>query len=207
MLLAHHPEALASLRIPTREDPWRVLLSGCLAGWKVAVDGTDYGLAEARPSWLEGPLVRTIPFCPEDHVLGTPRPVPDLHGGDGFAVIAGKAQVLDPDGKDLTEAVMSSSGAMVDLARENDIDFAILTDRSGTCGSQVISLGCRLEGPIAYRKGVGVAAAMLLQAGFHVVSQRDFRTLGLLHQVLEPGLVLDAEALDHHQHPWVLENL
>lgn len=108
--------------------------------------------------------------------------MPDLHGGDGFEVLAGSAKVLDPDGIDLT-------------------------DRSGTCGSQVIFLGCRHEEPVQYKKGVGVAAARLLQDGVHVVSQRDFLTLERLRTKLEPGYQLDATALDHHDHPWVREHL
>ena len=207
MRLPHHPEILRDLRAPTADEPWRVLISGCIFGWKVAVDGTTYGLDETRPGWLDSPLVEMIPFCPEDHRLGTPRAMPDLHGGDGDQVLDGTARVLDPDGNDLTEALLEGARAMADLARARRIDFALLTDRSGACGSQVISVGCRLEEPVAYRKGVGVAAALLLREGFHVVSQRDFRSLELLRAKVEPGYEPDRSRVDHHHHPWVLENL
>ncbi len=207
MRLPHHEDALAALRRPTEEDPWRVLISGCIFGWKVAVDGTTYGLDQSRPPWLDSPRVRLVPFCPEDHSLGTPRTMPDLHGGDGFAVLDGRARVLDPSGRDLTSHVMEGAAAMVGCARENGVDFALLTDRSGACGSQVVSVGCRFEDPVQYRKGVGVAAAMLLREGFHVVSQRDFKTLEILRSKVEPGYEPDPSAVDHHEHPWVLENL
>ena len=98
MLLAYHREILDVLRKPTVDDPWRVLVSGCLAGWKCGV-------------------VRR------------------------------------------------------------------------------------------YQKGVGVATALLLEAGIPVVSQRDFRTLALLRARLEPGYEPPATALDHHEHPWTLEHL
>jgi uncharacterized protein YbbK (DUF523 family) len=209
MRLPHHQEALNALRSPTVEDPWRVLMSGCLFGWKVAVtaEGKKYGLDGLQPTWLDSPLVKLVAFCPEDYKLGTPRQMPDLHGGDGFDVLDGTARVLDPDGNDFTAAVLAGAEAMASLAREQDVDFALLTDRSGSCGSQVISVGCRLEGPVEYRKGVGVAAALLLREGVHIVSQRDFQTLEVLRSKVEPGYEPNQEALDHHEHPWVVEHL
>jgi len=203
--LPHHPEVVQGLRVPTVDDPWRVLISGCLMGWRTLTDGTDYG--RGRPRWFASPRVEAVPFCPEDYRLGTPRTMPDLHGGDGFDVLDGTARVLDENREDLTERVLAGAIAMVELARERDIDFALMVDRSGTCGSQVISVGCRLEEPVDHRKGVGVAAAALLRAGFHVVSQRDFRTLELLHAKVEAEYRIDPAAVDHHNHPWVLENL
>lgn len=207
MRLPHHPEVLEALRAPTEEDPWRILVSACILGWKVAVDGTDYGLGVAQPEWLASPKVQAFPFCPEDATLGTPRTTPDLHGGDGFEVLDGEARVMDEKGVDLTEQVLKGSVGMLAVAKRHAVDFALLTDRSGSCGSQVISVGCRFEEPVDYRKGVGVAAAMLLRAGFHVVSQRDFATLERLHARVDPKHVPDPEARDHHRHPWVLEHL
>ncbi len=68
-------------------------------------------------------------------------------------------------------------------------------------------LGCRLIEPRRYQKGVGVATALLLEAGIPVVSQRDFRTLALLRARLEPGYQPSIDAHDHHEHPWTVENL
>ncbi len=189
MRLPHHPELIDALRRPSVGDPWRVLLSGCLAGAACGVDGTDYGLGAKLPAWTRCPLVTVFPFCPEDHRLGTPRSMPDLHGGD------------------LTADMLEGARAMLALARAERVDFALLTDRSGACGSQVISIGCRFEEPVQHRRGVGVAAALLLREGFHVVSQRDFASLERLRAIVEPDHVPDPEARDHHQHLWVLENL
>jgi uncharacterized protein YbbK (DUF523 family) len=207
MRMPHHPEILHTLRTPSSSDPWRVLVSGCIAGWPVGVNGTDYGLGHSRPKWLSSPLIQLVPFCPEDFQLGTPRTMPDLHGGDGYDVLDGRARVLDEHREDLTARVLAGAHEMVRLAQEHSVDFALLTDRSGVCGSQVVSVGCRYEEPIQYRKGVGVAAAALLRAGVHVVSQRDFQTLGQLRRLVEPQFVPDPDAVDHHQHPWVLEHL
>ena len=207
MRLPHHPGAVEALRTPTQDNPWHVLLSGCLAGLSCGVDGTDYGLGAAQPAWLADHRVRSISFCPEDHGMGTPRTMPDLHGGDGFAVLDGTAKVLDEHRNDLTAAMLAGAQAMLELALAEKVDFALLTDRSGACGSQVISIGCRFEEPVQHTRGVGVAAALLLRHGIHVVSQRDPKTLGLLGAKLNPKFLPGPDVVDHHESPWVLENL
>lgn len=207
MLLPHHPARLAELREPTEADPWRVLVSGCLAGWPCGVDGSDYGLRVTIGELVALPTFRAFPFCPEQHALGTPRTMPDIHGGDGFDVLAGRAKVLDEHDVDLTAKMIEGGRAMLTFAQEQRAELAILTDASAACGSQVISDGCRLVPVRRHQKGVGVATALLLEAGIAVVSQRDFHTLALLRSRLEPGYVPSAVARDHHQHSWTLEHL
>lgn len=184
-----------------------MLVSGCLAGWQCGVDGTDYGLGACLADLLALPTLRALPFCPEQHAMGTPRTTPDIHGGDGADVIAGRAKVLDEHGADLTQEMVEGARAMVAFAREQRAELAILTDMSAACGSQVISDGCRTDEGRRYQKGVGVAAALLLEAGVPVVSQRDFRTLGLLRARLDPGFTPPDDARDHHEHPWTREHL
>lgn len=207
MLLAHRHAAVADLREPTERDPWRVLVSGCLAGWSCGVDGTDYGLTRARGDWWSSAKLRLLAFCPEQHALGTPRSMPDIHGGDGVDVLAGHARVLDEHGRDLTHAMLDGARAMLAFAIAARAELAILTDMSAACGSQIISRGCRLVPDRRYQRGVGVATALLLQAGIPVLSQRDYRTLALLRARLDPSFQAPADARDHHEHPWVLENL
>ncbi len=207
MRLAHNPNALETLRSPSDDAPWRVLVSGCLWGQPCGVDASDYGMSAHQPPWLHHRRVEIVPFCPEDFGMGTPRGMPDLHGGDGFDVLDGRAKVLDEHGNDLTQAMLRGARAMADTALEHKVDFALLTDRSGACGTQVISLGCRFVEPVQYRRGVGVAAAMLLRCGVAVVSQRDFHTLSVLGSKVDEAFEVDAEALDHHQTAWVKQNL
>ena len=206
-LLAYHPDIVASLREPTAADPWRVLTSGCLMAWGCGVDGTDYGMGNVLTDLLRLPTVKAIPFCPEQFAMGTPRTMPDIHGGDGFDVVAGRAKVLDENGVDLTEKMILGGRAMVEHAQRERVELAILTDMSAACGSQVISDGCRLVPVRRFQKGVGVAAALLLEAGIAVVSQRDHHTIGVLRARLEPGFTPPSDAVDHHQHPWTVEHL
>ena len=77
------------------------------------------GLGAGKPGWLDDPRVRCIPFCPEDHGLGTPRTMPDLHGGDGYAVLDGTAQVLDEHRVDLTERMLDMIDPLIPGLRDH----------------------------------------------------------------------------------------
>ena len=200
--LAHSPHPFATLRVPTSLDPLRVLVSGCLMGLSCGVDGTDYGMGGALDALLLLPTVKAIPFCPEDHAMGTPRTMPDIHGGDGFDVLDGRARVLDEHGGDLTEPMVAGARAMIGHATAHRVELAILTDMSAACGSQVISDGCRLVKNRRYTAGVGVATALLLRSGIAVFSQRDYRTLGALRALLDPAFAPDGTAIDHHETAW-----
>ena len=202
MRMPHDPGAVARLREPTTASPWRVLLSGCMAGLPCGVDGTDYGFGGSMADFFAHPRVTAHPFCPEDAGLGTPRGWPDIHGGDGFDVLDGSVRVLDPEGNDLTEGMIAGGEAMVRFAVAETIDFAILMDMSGACATQVISDGSRFVEERRYRRGVGVAAACLIRAGVPVVSQRDYRTLQRLEARLDPDHVPDPAARDHHEIEW-----
>jgi uncharacterized protein YbbK (DUF523 family) len=202
MLLAHSPDALAAVRTPSSADPLRVLVSGCLAGLPCGVDGTDYGMGGALRELLSLPTVRAISFCPEDDGIGTPRTMPDIHGGDGNDVLEGRARVLDEHGRDLTEAMVRGARNMLAHAQARSAELAILTDMSAACGSQVISDGCRLVEHRRYQVGVGVATALLLRHGIPVVSQRDYRTLGRIRALLDPAFAPDPAAVDHHETTW-----
>lgn len=207
MLLPHRPELFAGLRTPTEAAPLRLLVSGCLAGWSCGVDGTDYGMGGGMPELMDHPKVQLFPFCPEQHGLGTPRTMPDIHGGDGFDVLKGQARVLDEHGADLTDGMLEGAEAMRDFALESRVELAFLTDMSAACGSQVISLGCRLSEARRYQLGVGVATATLLQAGILVFSQRDFASIARLRAHLDTGYSPPPDALDHHESPWVRDTL
>ncbi|MEZ4266210.1 MAG: DUF523 domain-containing protein [Myxococcota bacterium] len=126
MLLAHHGAGLDAIRRPTAAEPWRVLVSGCIAGWRCGVDGTDYGLGASLDDLFALPTVRPLPFCPEQHALGTPRTTPDIHGGDGADVLAGRARILDEHGTDLTAAMVAGARAMLAFAEASRAELAIL---------------------------------------------------------------------------------
>lgn len=207
MLLAHHPLLLHKIRRPTEADPLRVLVSGCLAGWQCGVGGTDYGLGQLLQELFTLPTIHIIPFCPEQHALGTPRTMPDIHGGDGVDVLAGNARVLDEHGTDITQAMIEGGVAMLAAARDHQAELAILTENSAACGSQVISDGCRFDEVGKFRKGVGVATAILLEGGLPVIGLRDMHSLATLRSILDATYEVPPELVDHHDHPWTREHL
>jgi uncharacterized protein YbbK (DUF523 family) len=149
--------------------------------------------------------VEAFGFCPEDAGIGTPRTMPDIHGGDGFGVLHGTAKVLDQFGADLTDGMIRGAAKMVEFATKNRIELAILTDASAACGSQVISDGCRFTEPRSYTAGVGVAAAMLLEAGIPVLSQRDYASLERLLVLCQAPQFDSIGRPDHHLTPWYTE--
>lgn len=207
MRVAHHPERFQQLPTPTQELPLRVLMSACMMGQSCGVDGTDYGMGGAL-GWLkDNPRVHIVHFCPEAHSMGVPRGMPDLHGGDGRDFWQGQAKVLDETGADLSEEMAAGAEAMVAFAQAQEVQLCILTDMSAACGTQVIADGCRFDTPRRYRKGMGVAAAALSAAGLLVLAQRDHASLARLRALIEPSFQPPEGLLDHHEHPWVVENL
>lgn len=182
-----------------------MLVSGCLVGRGCGVDGSDNQMGDALGDLLALPNLTATSFCPEEHALGVPRGTPDIHGGDGHDVLDGRARVFDQNGNDLTVAMVDGANAMLKHALAENVELAILTDMSGACGSQVISDGCRFDDARRYRRGYGVAAALLARAGIPVCSQRDFRTLQALRAHIDPGHSPDPSARDHHETDWYRE--
>ncbi len=192
---------VSKLPIPTADAPLRILLSACLGGARCGWDGRSYEF-EPVTALLRAPHIQVVRFCPEDLAFGTPRPLSDLHGGNGFDVLDGKAKVLTTEGADWTERMLHACRQMTARALAAKVHLAVLTDMSAACGSQVISDGPRTEAERRYQKGPGLAAALLLRAGIPVVSQRDLKTLDRLLSRVSPGHVPASDPQDHHESDW-----
>lgn len=196
---------LRNLRTPTAKDPLRILVSACMTGLAVGWDGTNNGEFPTVLKLMRSPLVRLVRFCPEDYSFGTPRPMSDLHGGNGYDVLDGRARVLTEQGEDWTAGMIRASEKMLELARKERVELAVLMDISAACGSQVIYLGNRFAENKVYQKGPGLCAAQLKRNGIEVISQRDFASLEILYGKLDPTHQPNPEAIDHHQQPWYRE--
>lgn len=186
------------------ERPLRLLVSECITGVGCGTDGTAYGAPYPHTARLLGlPNVAVVAFCPEDFAFGTPRRVPDIHGGTGFDVLDGRARVISDAGDDWTDPMLTAAHAMLELAQREGVRLALLMDISAACGSQVISLGARSDG--VRQPGQGVGAALLIRHGIPVVSQRDYRTLSRIVHRLDPTVAVDPDARDHHESEWYVE--
>ena len=199
---AHLPSPELIGRWPqfTPANPLKVLISGCLAGLKVGVDGTTNGDHPHIRALISRPDVSAIPFCPEAFSFGVPRPTPDIAGGDGRDVLDGRARVFADTGEDFTQGMIAGAEAMLATARANAVHLALLMDISAACGSQVIYLGPRSER--RYQIGYGVAAALLAREGITITSQRDYKTLDRILAHLDPSHTPLPEAKDHHEIDW-----
>jgi len=149
--------------MPDESPPMeRVLVSACLLGLRSRYDG------EAKPrddalELLDGRVC--VPVCPEQMGgLPTPRAKSHLTGGDGWAVLAGKAKVLSDSGQDVTPEFLRGAQECVKLAKLFSATHAYLKQRSPSCGWGVVTV----DGKVC--EGVGVAAAALEAAGVQIVA-------------------------------------
>lgn len=193
---------LNSLRIPTVENPLRILMSACLAGITCGYDGSAYGEYPAVMKLLGYQTVKIVRFCPEDFSFGTPREMCDIHGGNGMDVLRGKAKVLTETGNDWTDGMIRASEKMLEVARNEKIEIAVMMDISAACGSQVIYDGNRFSENKVYQIGMGVCAAQLILNNFKVISQRDFASLEILYSKIDPDHVIQTNAIDHNETDW-----
>ena len=129
------------------------LVSSCLLGLCTRYDGRGKQNAACLRLLQE---YRYIPVCPEQ--LGgfaTPRLPASLFGGDGHAVLDGRARVLDTHGRDLSAAFIRGATMVLAIARMQDVRVALLKAGSPSCGTA----------PLA-----GVTAALLQREGIVVHS-------------------------------------
>lgn len=196
---------IKSLRIPTAQNPLRILMSACLKGIKCGYDGTANGEYSSALKVLQYDTVKVTTFCPEEYSFGSPREMCDIHGGTGMDVLNGKAKVLTDSGIDWSEGMITASEKMLEIAQAEAIELAILMDISAACGSQVIYNGNRFAENKIYQIGMGFCAAQLMRNGFKVISQRDYASLELVYSKIDSAHKIKTDAMDHHEINWYKE--
>ena len=132
----------------------KCLVSACLTGLCTRYDGQSKANANCLRRLAHCP--HWIPVCPEQlGGLPTPRSAARLVGGDGHDVLAGRAQVIDLLGNDLSAAFIQGARMVLDIARMQRITLCLLKSRSPSCGLE----------PLA-----GVTAALLRAHDIAVIS-------------------------------------
>lgn len=197
-------EHLNKLRLPTKENPLRILVSACLIGIKCGINGDNYGDYPSVLKLMNYENVKLIPFCPEDFVFGTPREMCDIYGGNGLDVLEGRAKVLTTSGVDWTDKMIKASEKMLQIAHQNDIELAVMMDISAACGNHVIYDGDRYAKNKKYQIGMGVCGAQLHRAGFKIISWREYESLEILYSKIDKNHIFDVSAKDFDKNEWYL---
>lgn len=145
-----------------------ILVSACLLGQSTRYDG---GHCLSPELWIHLQGQPHLALCPE--VLGglsVPRPpgrfVGATPGREGSDVLAGKAQVLWEDGRDVSQAFILGARQVLAMAKAAGVKKALLKDRSPSCAWDPD--GQNPHGGPAQ----GVLAALLKAEGIEVVEIR-----------------------------------
>ncbi|MGE5528466.1 MAG: DUF523 domain-containing protein [Patescibacteria group bacterium] len=139
-----------------------ILVSACLLGEACRYDRSHCRHEGVARLAAEG---RAIPVCPEMlGGLGAPRPPAEIVGGDGAAVLNGRAKVVDREGRDLTGAFVYGAELALAEAKRHGAAAALLKEGSPSCGVRRINGGT---------PGKGVTAALLELEGLAVYSEED----------------------------------
>ncbi|HWC14691.1 MAG TPA: DUF523 domain-containing protein [Actinomycetota bacterium] len=145
-----------------------VLVSACLAGCECRYDGRSNETSAVARLVAEG---RAVLVCPEEEGgLPTPRPPAEIVGGDGHDVLAGRAQVVTKDGRDVTTEYLEGAQRALATARAAGATRAILKLRSPSCGRGRIYDGSFSATTTA---GDGVTAALLRANGIEVTTEQQ----------------------------------
>lgn len=140
------------------ENSMKIMVSACLLGHNCKYNGKN--------NFSEKVLLRTaghkvIPVCPEmAGGLPVPRPSCEIVNGT----------VMDSNGVSRDTEFRAGAEKCLQLAKAEEIDFAILQSRSPSCGVNQIYDGSfsgkRIEGS-------GIFASLLRENGFRVIDAED----------------------------------
>ena len=186
----------------TEDDPLRILSSACLLGHRVGWDDRPYTSSLAL-TLAHNSKVSMIHFCPEDLILGTPRLLTTIHGGNGFDVLDGRASVRDTEGNDHTDLFVYAAEQFLEFAQENRIELALLTEISDSCGSTALYIGAAQDKN--YQKGAGVSAALLMRHSIPVIGSQDLRSIQEILCVLDPTFKREQGMQDFTEISWYSE--
>lgn len=105
---------------------------------------------------------------------------PKSKAAQGRDVLAGGARVYSKDGSDVTANFISGAEAVLKLAQQAGVKYAILKARSPSCGAGKVYNGS-FDGTLI--NGDGVTTALLKQYGITVYTELDL-TAELLEKLL-----------------------
>ena len=139
-----------------------ILVSACLVGINCKYSGGNNYNQKIFDLVKEG---KAIPICPKQlGGLNTPRKPVELK------VINGKRHAIDNEGNDLTENFERGALEVLNLAKNLNINKAILQPRSPSCGVNKIYSG-NFDNKLV--DGNGILAELLKQNGIDVLTPNE----------------------------------
>ncbi|MDR1616677.1 MAG: DUF523 domain-containing protein [Syntrophomonadaceae bacterium] len=150
-----------------------ILVSACLLGVNCKYNGANNWCPRLLKTLEKIPV---MPFCPEKlGGLPVPRRPCEITGGQGADVIAGKAEVIDKEGQNVTGNFLLGAERSLELAEKHRISTALLKNLSPSCGTGRIYDGSFKSRLIS---GTGVTAALLKSRGIRVFNEDNFLQTG-----------------------------
>ncbi|ACO86762.1 DUF523 domain-containing protein [Clostridium botulinum] len=145
-----------------------ILISACLCGVNCKYNGGNNLNEKALKLFREG---KAVLVCPEQ--LGgqqTPRAPHEINNATGAEVLDEKANIIGPEGDDVTKEFLKGAYETLKIAKECDAKVAILKARSPSCG-----FGKIYDGTFSGNKkdGNGVTAELLTRNGIKVYTEEN----------------------------------
>ena len=138
----------------------KIMVSACLLGQKCKYSGGD-NYSEKVAAFTKGHEV--IAVCPETAGgLPTPRLPCEIVNGE----------VINTAGESKDKEFREGAAICLRLAKENEIDLAILQSRSPSCGVDQIYDGT-FSGKLV--EGSGVFASLLREHGFRIMDVEELK--------------------------------
>lgn len=152
----------------------KILISACLLGQPVRYDGQSKPIThDLITQWRTQGLL--VPICPEGlGGLATPRDPAEIVGGTARDVFEGRAKVITDRGEDVTDAFIQGAKRTLKIARDHDVQIAILKQFSPSCGSQMVYDGTFSRHRI---DGLGLTTYWLTQHGIEVFDEHQLHVV------------------------------
>lgn len=146
-----------------------ILISSCLLGENVRYNGEAIQISDEIKRLSES--YNLIPVCPEVLAeLSVPREPCEIQQGTGIDVLEGRAEVMGSKGTDCTQAFIKGAEMTLAIAKKHNPEFAVLKERSPSCGSSRIYTG---DFTGKTKNGKGVTAALLSMNNIKVISEEN----------------------------------
>ena len=159
------------------EKKIKVLISACLLGDNVKYSGGN-NLTPELVTLLEKYNVKIVKICPECFAgLPIPRVPSEIR----------EEKVYGKDGRDITEEFLIGAEKTYQIAKIKQVDFAILKERSPSCGSSFIYDGS-FSGKVI--QGQGLTARRLNKENIVIFSEENLKEYILIIKNLTKVLKL-----------------